>query len=206
MSQSEKAGNMKEVAQSAVIQEVQDFIKVQFQENPHFSYNDWTVMYDHSVMVKDLALQIAQSVPNVDIDVLAIGALLHDIGKTYKADPEVLAGQHQSFNLDISKSTLERLPLTESQLQKAEELVTFTSSSPEQGIIKDADAIALYLDKRLNMLFIEWAVANHLNSEIQRKIDKFSKIHNEAAKQLGHEAFEQMKKDWDAYIKEHASV
>jgi len=70
-------------------------------------------------------------------------------------------------------------------------------------VIKDADALALYADKRLYMLFIQWAVENNLDASIQRKIDKFQKLRYAESRNIGNEWFENMKRDWDAYLRSH---
>ena len=182
-----------------LVNKTEEFIKTQFQEHPHFSYNDWNVMYNHSVKVKELALKISESIPEADKELLAIAALLHDIGKTYETDLEVLHTEHEKFNLNISEQFINTLNLPEPRSNKLKHLISLTSDSVERKIIKDADTIALYLDKHLYMLFIEWAVKEHLDSSIQRKLNKFEKINFDITRKLGENAFEQMKKDWNEY-------
>lgn len=177
------------------IKKVEDFVAQEFEKRPHYSFNDWTVMRDHSFKVRDLALQIADKMV-VDKTVVAIGALLHDIGKTYEADADTLHTEHESFNLPVSEKLLDSLGLLETQLQKLKEIVGHISDSPEMKVVEDADALALYADKRLSTLYIEWARENKLDSAIQRKLDKFNKLNFPQSKTMGGQWLEEMKKDW----------
>lgn len=180
---------------SEFIAKTEEFVRGAFQRHPHYSFNDWTVMYEHSVKVRDIALQIAKDMP-CDKTVVAIGALLHDVGKTHEADEETLHKKHEEFNLPISESFLYSLGLSQDQLRKVKEVVAHRSDSAEMKIIEDADALALYADKRLYMLFLRWAQNNNLNDAIQRKLGKFSKLNFEKSKEIGEGWYRQMKKDW----------
>ena len=171
------------------------FLKEKFQAHPHYSFNDWTVMYNHSLKVRDIALQIAEDVV-CDKAIVVVGGLLHDIGKTYKADPETLHKRHEEFNLPVSEAFLDSLGLPTEQLQRIKEVVAHKSDSMEMRVIEDADALALYADKRLYTLFIQWAKENGLDDAIQRKLVKFSKLNFEKSKEIGKEWYEQMQKDW----------
>ena len=177
------------------VKKIEKYLEQEFQAHPHYSFNDWTVMRDHGLKVRDIALQIAEDM-DVDKTIVTIGALLHDIGKTYEADPETLHKQHEEFNLSVSEEFLDSLDLPEQQLQKVKELVAYKSDSVEMKIVKDADALALYADKRLYTLYIQWAKENNHNDAIQRKLDKFSKLNFEKSKDIGKDWYEQMKKDW----------
>lgn len=177
------------------IKKVEAFVEEEFKKHPHHSFNDWMVMYNHSVRVRDLALQIGKEM-SVDTLAIEIAALLHDIGKTYEADDETLHAHHEDFNLSVSEKFLDTLGLANEQLQEIKDLIAHKSDGREMQIIEDADALAFYADKRLSMLFIEWARARKLEKSIQKKIDKFSKLHFGISRQLGAEWYEQMKKDW----------
>jgi HD superfamily phosphodiesterase len=61
-----------------VIQKTKNFMKEAFIEHPHYSFNHWSVMYDHSILVQSLALQIADEI-DCDKTIVAIASLLHDI-------------------------------------------------------------------------------------------------------------------------------
>lgn len=78
--------------------------------------------------------------------------------------------------------------------------------SVKMKIIKDADTIALYFDKTLYMLYIEWALANHLNDAIQRKYDKFNNLFFDVSRQLGAPQLKLMKKDWQEFIDAHHNL
>ncbi|MHB1086950.1 MAG: HD domain-containing protein [Minisyncoccota bacterium] len=177
------------------IRATESFVSREFEKHPHYSFNDWTVMRDHSFKVRDIALQIGEGL-SVDSTVVSLGALLHDIGKTYEASAETLHERHEDFNLTVSKSFLDTLALTEEQLQKLEEMLQHKSDSEEMRVVEDADALALYADKRLYTLFIQWARENHLDAAIHRKLQKFNTLHFKRSREIGLVWYQQMKKDW----------
>ena len=185
-----------------LITQAEEFVKQSFTENPHFSFGHWSVMYDHSVTVKNIALKIAEQV-ECDKMLIALGALLHDIGKTQKADENTLHYDHEKFNLPISRFFIDSLNLSASKKRSLKELISYASDSVEMKVIKDADALALYADKRLYMLYIEWAIKNGLSTSIQRKIDKFDKLRFPISKKIGEKWFEIMKRDWNLYMRDH---
>lgn len=182
-----------------LIEKTKEFMKKAFIDRPHYSFGHWSVMYDHSLLVQKIALQIAENIES-DKLVVSIGALLHDIGKTFKTDPEILHKQHEKFNLKVCGKFLDNLGLTMKQSKKLKEILSYKSDSVELKIIEDADTLALYADKRLYMLYIEWASKKGLKKSIQRKIKKFYKLHFIDSKKLGKEWFEQIKKDWKKYM------
>lgn len=177
------------------ILKTEEFLAQEFQKHPHYSFNDWTVMYDHSRKVRDIALQLAENIP-CDKTVVAVGALLHDIGKTYETDAETLHKRHEEFNFPVSEQFLNSLSIPEEQFQRVKEVVSHKSHSVEMKVVEDADALALYADKRLYTLYIQWARENSLLDAIQRKLDKFSKLNFEKSRDLGKGWYDQMKKDW----------
>lgn len=156
-------------------------------------------MYDHSVLVKKLALKIAKSVP-CNVTLVAIGALLHDIGKTKKASAEVLHHDHETFNLQQSKPLLKALGVMK-QKTKLEKIISHTGNSTELKVIEDADALALYYDKKLYTLFLKWSIKQKLYYAITRKIKKFDKLHFPVSRKLGKPALNKMLKDWNVYLK-----
>lgn len=181
-----------------LVDKTKHFIKDAFQENPHYSFNHWSVMYNHSVNVQELAMKIASEV-ECNNTVVSIRALLHDIGKTYHADTETLHKDHESFNLIVSKGVLDNLGLANDELNHVRDLITYNSDSVEMKIIKDADALAMCYDKTLYMLWIEWAINNRLTSDIKRKLDKYSKLNFEISRRLAESKLIEMKNDWDEY-------
>lgn len=181
-----------------LIEKTKEFVKHSFQENPHFSFNHWSVMYDHSVNVQELAMKIAEEV-ECDKTITAIGALLHDIGKTHKADQKTLHKDHESFNLLVSDEFLKSLGLKENELNQIRDIITYKSNTVEMKVIKDADALALYFDKKLYMLWIEWAFENGFEFDIPRKLGKYNLLNFEISRRLGKSKLEAMKKDWNEY-------
>ncbi|HYD35784.1 MAG TPA: HD domain-containing protein [Vitreimonas sp.] len=183
---------------NSLILQTQRFVDEAFKQHPDFSFNDWRVMAEHSGTVKDLALEIAETL-ECNKKVLAISALLHDIGKTYPADHDTLHTEHESFNWQVSEEFLKNLDLSPEELDQIKSLILFESEAVEMKIIKDADALAFFKDKRLYMLFINWAKDNNLDWAIQRKIDKYHKLNFEISRQLGEAWWQQMQDDWQAF-------
>lgn len=181
-----------------------EFVKNAFIKNHHYSFNHRSVMYNHSVTVMELSLKISEHV-ECEKNILAIWALLHDIWKTYRAAPEILHKDHEDFNLKMSESFLKSLKLSDEEYEKVCKLITYQSDSIEMKIIKDADALAMYYDKKLYMLWIERACENNLNSDIARKLGKFDKLNFNISKELWKPKLEQMRKDWDEYLKKFGS-
>ncbi|QQS15703.1 MAG: HD domain-containing protein [Candidatus Moraniibacteriota bacterium] len=182
-----------------IIERSKQFVKDSFVAHPHFSFNDWSVMYNHSCTVASFAGMIGANVV-CDKLLVILGALLHDIGKTYEADEETLHFEHESFNLIVAEPFLETLGLSPERLERLKRLVSYQDKEGvEMKVIKDADAIALPADKRLSMLYIEWAVKEGLRNSIERKIRKFDKLHFELSKEIGKPLFSRMKQDWDEY-------
>lgn len=130
--------------------------------------------------------------------------ILSDIGKTHKADEETLHREHESFNLPVSESFLNLLGIESGRLEKLKEVVSYVSESDEMKIIKDADALALPSDKRLYMLFIEWAHRKGLESSIQKKLDKQKKLRFEISREMAGNLFDTMRRDFEQYRKAHS--
>ncbi len=140
--------------QSNAIKNTEKFIKNRFKKYPKWSFNDWRVMYEHSLDVKDIAIEIAKKC-GADETVTALAGLLHDIGKTYMASNEVLEKYAHDLNGRVAKPLIKSLQLTEKQ---AEDLVTaigYHKLTKEMKVMMDADAIAFFKDKRLHGLFFE---------------------------------------------------
>lgn len=183
-----------------IIKKVDNFVKKAFIENPHYSFNHWSVMYNHSVKVKDLALKVARG-QKCDKVVLAVGALLHDIGKTYHADATTLHKDHEKLNIIVAKDFLDNLKITKEQREKIFDVIKGGSDLVEGKIVRDADGLAFYLDRNLYMLWIEWATKNNISENDKiRKIEKYSYFNFPVSQKIGKSSWEQMKKDWQPYL------
>ncbi|MDD5110238.1 MAG: HD domain-containing protein [Patescibacteria group bacterium] len=182
-----------------IVAQTEAFVHDAFLKHPHYSFNDWTIMYNHSVRVKDTALQIAKHVP-CDGTALAIGALLHDIGKTYVADETTLRQKHENFNIVMSEKFLQTLELPPEQLEKIKEAVAHTGESVELKIIEDADTLAFFADKILYTAFANWAKDRGLFGELERKLKKFDRLNFAYSKELGKPWFVQIQQDWRPLI------
>lgn len=159
----------------SLISRAEEFVKKSYQENPAYSFGDWRIMYDHSVMVKDFALLIAESV-ECDKDLLGVEAVLHDIGKTYKADPETLRVRHAELGFEVSKDFIADLQLSQLQIDALARFLKGELESIEARIVKDADIIAFFADEHLQNAFKSWADSQKLSDELQRKADKVNKL------------------------------
>jgi len=188
----------------ALIRKTREFVKQAFIEHPHYSFGHWSVMYDHSCKVEELAMKIAEEV-ECDRLLVAIASLLHDIGKTHQADAETLHREHESFNLAVSEDFLESLGLPSEKLGKLKRLVSFEDDSVEMRVIKDADAMAFPADKRLYMLFIKWVDKERIEPSVQGKLDKFQKLNFAVSRDMSRDWFERMERDWRDYRKNNSS-
>ncbi len=178
------------------------FVRQTFAANPHHSFGDGTVMFEHSVRVKELALRLAQEV-GADPLLVGLGGLLHDIGKAYPADEETLHQKHEELGVLVAAPLLGSLELPAPTLLQLRSLIAHTSASLEMQVMEDADALAFFLDKRLYMLFLAWATNTNHHAAIEKKTHKFEKLHFPLSRQLGSAAFGQMWTDWKAYLTEH---
>jgi|SRR3989344_2780004 len=188
-----------------LVSKTKEFVKISFIDNPHFSFNHWSIMYNHSIMVEKIAMKIAKNIKSNKL-LVSIGALLHDIGKTYKTDTETLHKHHEDFNWIVSEKFIKGLRLSKPEEYKIKEIISYKNDSVEMKIIKDADALAMYVDRDLHNLWIKWAMQNKLETAIKGKLDKFSNLNFEVSKKLGNKWFEQTKQDWENYIKEHSEA
>lgn len=180
------------------IEETEVFVRKAFYNNPHHSFGDGSVIYEHSVRVKEFAMQIGGQV-GANVQLVALGGLLHDIGKTYLADEETLHKRHEELNVVVADTLLTSLNLPNTESEKLRRLISHTDHSIEMEVIEDADALAFFSDKRLYMLFIDWAVkTNHLTT-IKRHKEKYAHLHFPLSRELGRSAFIQMEKDWEDY-------
>lgn len=177
------------------VNRVEKFVKDSFIGNPGYSFGDWRIMYEHSLKVKDMALQIAERV-ECDKEVLAIEAWLHDIGKVYKADQKILREHHTELGYDVAKDFLSELNLSEQQTRKLEAFLRGKTESLEGRIIKDADIIAFFLDEKLQKAFKSWADKQALLNEMQRKADKFNRLEFGISKEIARPLYEEVKKRW----------
>ena len=71
------------------------FLKDSFIKNPHYSFDDWRIMYNHGLNVLDYSMRLAKKI-RCDKEVLIVASLLHDIGKTYKTSDKILRRDRKS--------------------------------------------------------------------------------------------------------------
>jgi len=174
---------MIEVRKHQIIEDTKKFLEKSFKENPHYSFNNWKIMYEHSLFVLKFSLKIAETI-ECDKLVLSVGALLHDIGKTYKADKEFLRRGHKKIGYLVSKRFLESLELTNEQQTKLKEILSDSRDNIEKQIIEDADSIAFFADKRLQTVFKKWVDKEGLDLELKRKLDKINKLRFDVSKKI----------------------
>jgi putative nucleotidyltransferase with HDIG domain len=178
------------------IEDTKLFVKAKFIGHPHHSFNDWSIMYNHSILVNDISGDLAKTI-SCDKLVVSIGSLLHDIGKAHPGDEIALHKKHNEFSILEAEPQIQKLDLSLGQEKLLKNILSEKGDSVELKIIKDADALAFYKDKRLHSLFLEWALKNHLKHSIQVKIDKFDKLNFHHSKKIGQRWFEQMKTEWE---------
>lgn len=152
-------------------------------------------MYDHSILVMNLSLQIGQGM-DCDKTVLSIAALLHDIGKTVKADEETLRKQHAELSAETSKEFIENLKITEHQKKQILQILQKQGNCIEQKIIHDADIVAFFSDEQLQNAFQKWAEEKGLKTELKRKLDKFNDIQFTQSKNLAKDGFDKLSEKW----------
>lgn len=179
------------------IEKTRQFVKESFIKHPSFSFNDWTIMYNHALLVEKIALQISKDM-ECDKTIVSISSLLHDIGKTHEADEETLHKKHEDFNLLVSEKFLDSLGLPKKEIDMIKVLVSYKSKSAEMKIVEDADTLAFYADKKLYTAFLNWIRKRKDAKELaKKKLDKFSKLNFSVSKTIGKKWFEQMKKDYN---------
>jgi len=178
------------------IDKAERFLKDIFIENPVYSFGDWTIMYNHSRNVRDFALKIAEFI-ECDKRLLEIESILHDIGKAYKTDVKTLRERHSELGYEVAKNLLTQLESSQEQQEKLTAFLAGDTDSIEGRIIKDADTVAFFADKKLQAALKNWADEQGLSDELQRKVDKFKSLIFESSRAIAGPLYEQMKKRWN---------
>jgi putative nucleotidyltransferase with HDIG domain len=180
---------------SQAIDLVKEFVKSSFRNNSAYSFGDWRIMVEHSMKVGDFAVQIAREI-SCDVELLTIEALLHDIGKTYPANPKILRQQHSGLGYKVAGNFLSRLRLSQERTDKLEEFLLGNLDTIEGRIIKDADIIAFYSDEKLQRALKVWGDHEGLSDELQRKADKMEKLQFDVSRQIAKPLYEKMRTQW----------
>lgn len=186
------------------IQETIEFVKQKFIKHPHYSFNHRSVMFNHSITVKNICIDIYEKLKSkikIDKEVLCISALLHDIGKTYISDSqEFLLKKHASLNIVISWDFVDWLDMSESQKEKIKEIISENRNHIEWKIIYDADGLGMYKDKTLHMLYVERACNDKLYWEISKKINKYNKMFFDESREIGKIRYDDFKQNRKEYL------
>jgi putative nucleotidyltransferase with HDIG domain len=177
------------------VEKARSFVEREFRAHPHHSFSDWKVMNFHSLMVEDLAANLAEG-DQINEIALRISALLHDIGKTYEASEEELHAKHEEYNWAVSGPFLQSLGLERHTLDLVHDLLTEQSHSHEAVIISDADKLAFFKDRHLHNLFLRWAQDRNLETSIAKKAGNFDRLQLAKSKKVGKPWYEQMMRDW----------
>lgn len=178
-----------------ITEETKLFVFEEFEANPGFSFGDGSIMYQHSLHVLEYALEIASEFP-CDKTIVTLEALLHDIGKTYRASDEALQKRHHELGWRVCEKYLKSLNLTATQLYELKAFFEKKTNSVESRIVKDADVIAFYADPRLHTKFKLWAEEKELAGELERKLAKFDSLYFSVSKQLGEKHHSKLKQKW----------
>mgnify|MGYP001602545979 FL=1 len=183
------------IGQNTTTNKAREFLKKSFQNNSSYSFGDWTIMYNHSLRVKEYALQIAESI-ECDKELLYIEALFHDIGKAYKTNLKILKEQHARLGFAVAGSIMLELNISATQRKKLESFLCGDINSVEGRIIKDADILAFFSDIKLQSAFKNWAEKEMLFGELQRKADKINKLQFNISKKIAEPLYQSMKRQW----------
>jgi len=178
------------------VNQTKAFIKKAFKENPKYSFNNWSIMYDHSLKVHALAISISSSIASDQL-VVQLGALLHDIGKTYDADEDTLRQKHGELAHIVSKEHIQNIGLSPAQLDNLTNILREQSGSPESKIIKDADTLAFLADPILQTALMKWADTKGLSDEIPRKIRKAELLNYDVSRELAKPLISETKTHWN---------
>jgi putative nucleotidyltransferase with HDIG domain len=178
------------------IEETILFIKNRFREKSHYSFDDWTIMYGHSVNTLKYALSLTEG-SSMDKTVVGITALLHDIGKTIEAEPDILLTQHEELGFEASQEFLDELAISDEQRKQIQ---SFFGSDDENGnelrrVIKDADYVSFYTYPRLQDAFKAWTDRDNLPHERARKINRYATL-SPLAQEMSRSGYEKMKEKW----------
>lgn len=171
------------------------FLKKRFIKYPHWSYNNWRVMYEHSVNVYNLAIKISETV-KCDPVIVGLSALFHDIGKTYKASGAFLEIHAHRLNAVVAKPFLEKSNLSKQKIQKILNIISYKSRSTEYKIMMDADALAFFKEIRFHSLYFNWAMQNKKYSDLERHIKKYENLNFLISKKMGKDWFKKTLKKW----------
>lgn len=170
------------------------FLKESFIANPDYSFHDWRIMYNHSRLVEKFSRQIAK---NIECDklVLSLGALLHDIGKTHKADENTLREKHAELGYIVSKDFIDGLGLSPAQKETLIRILKDQSDLIEKKIIEDADIIAFYADEKLQKAFMNWVLKRGYSEDSQRKLKNIEKLRFGVSKSLAEKYYQLAQKN-----------
>lgn len=109
---------------------------------------DSTHDIDHIMRVYNLAMAIAKTENNVDMDILQAGVLLHDIGCAKEANDPSGQTDHAVIGAEMAKAILENLGYSESQIKHIQQCIIShryrTDNKPESieaKILHDADKL-----------------------------------------------------------------
>lgn len=103
---------------------------------------------DHIMRVYNLALAIAKTETNVDLEILQAGALLHDIGGAKEANDQSGQTDHAIIGAEMAKPILEKLNFSNDKIKHIQECILShryrTDNKPstiEAKIVHDADKL-----------------------------------------------------------------
>ena len=200
----EHATNCRSIDTGEVVLKLRSYLKEEFVARPHYSFGDPMIMVNHCLKVEELALRIAEQVyENVDLLAVRAAALLHDIGKTYEADPEVLNTDHELFNLKVAEQFIDNLGLPDIECEKVKEAVRYHDvDTLETRIVKDADTLSFYADERYHKVFYDWVVKENREKERQRKYSKFEKLRFPQSREIGQPLYESWSQTWAKWDQE----
>ena len=144
---------------------------------------DSTHDIDHIMRVYNLAMTIAKTENNVDLDVLQAGALLHDIGGAKEANDPSGKTDHAVVGAEMAKPILENLGFSDDKIKHIQECILAhryrTDNKPETieaKIVHDADKLETVGAIGLARAF-SWIGKHH--AKIYKKVDDIEKYAKE---------------------------
>jgi len=179
--------------------QTESFLQDAFVANPSYSFDDPTIMIEHSKTVRDVALQI-EEVTHCRRNLLEVMALLHDIGKAYPADEQTLREKHAELGYEVARDFIAKLDLGDDERMRIVTFLKGDMESLEAQIIKDADIIAFFVDEQLQKALKEWGDKNDLPNELQRKANKFEKLKFGISREIAKEPYQKMLARWNLSV------
>lgn len=125
------------------LQKIKDIVEKELEQD-----RDSTHDIDHILRVYNLALTIAKSEKDVDLEILSAGALLHDIGAAKESNDPSGATDHAVVGAEMAGPILRELGFTEDKIKHIQNCILshryrtdYRPETIEAKIVHDADKL-----------------------------------------------------------------